>query len=195
MNNYPTFKAEVIADIDNRPGEWCSQRIGVFQVDNKDIENPKILGTYIRNYSYLMDTFAYAKINGRYFALYSPDYTSTRVLEIKPDIGIEDIGGEDHHPYGFCPAEFHFVYDDESDDEDPNPSFALVAGCIWGDDTSWKIQYIDIDRIEEGIITRDDRFGYIQLPEALKLKDAVSYYSDDQIHIAHVNVFDTTKHI
>ena len=49
-----------------------------------------------------------------------------------------------------------------------------MAGCYWGDDSSWKIQHIDVSRIDEGIIVRSDRFGYIELPSELSLKKAVS---------------------
>ena len=36
-------------------------------------------------------------------------------------------------------------------------------GCIWGDDTSWKVQHLDLSRITEGTLVRDDRFGYVAL--------------------------------
>jgi hypothetical protein len=34
---------------------------------------------------------------------------------------------------------------------------------IWGDDSSWKLQYLDLSQIRQGIIHRDDRFGYVEL--------------------------------
>ena len=54
------------------------------------------------------------------------------------------------------------------------PQHAFVAGCYWGDDSSWKIQYIDVSRIDEGIIKRDDRFGCIELPTHLSLRKAIN---------------------
>lgn len=39
-------------------------------------------------------------------------------------------------------------------------------GCYWGDDTSWKVQYLDLSRVQQGIISRDDRFGYVELATA-----------------------------
>ena len=36
-------------------------------------------------------------------------------------------------------------------------------GCYWGDDNSWKVQYLDLSEIEKGIIRRDERFGYAEL--------------------------------
>jgi hypothetical protein len=49
------------------------------------------------------------------------------------------------------------------DREWPDGSFGFVWGCYWGDDSSWKVQYLDLSLIQEGIIMRDDRFGYVEL--------------------------------
>lgn len=62
--------------------------------------------------------------------------------------------------------------------QDRNPfverhaKFGFVAGCVWGDDSSWKIQHLDLSNPENGV-KRDDRFGYIELPRGVKLKDAI----------------------
>lgn len=32
-------------------------------------------------------------------------------------------------------------------DELPKGDFGFVWGCIWGDDSSWKVQYLDLSRI------------------------------------------------
>jgi hypothetical protein len=57
------------------------------------------------------------------------------------------------------------------------PDHGFVAGCIWGDDSSWKIQHLDLSRVEEGIIERDERFGYVPLPRLVRLRDAIQLYS------------------
>jgi hypothetical protein len=49
-----------------------------------------------------------------------------------------------------------------------------VAGCVWGDDTSWKVQYLDLSRARQGIVTRDDRLGYIELPAGIRLANATT---------------------
>lgn len=94
---------------------------------------------------------------------------------------------------GFCPVEFRvFDWYEEFDEDAVNSSytphnsttpqplysvdkllqytgqFALVAGCFWGDDSGWKLRYIDLSRLDEGIITEDERFGYVELAEELK---------------------------
>jgi len=54
--------------------------------------------------------------------------------------------------------------------------FGFVAGCIWGDDSTYKIQYLDLSEAEKGIIKRNERFGYIELPENQTLKEAIDMY-------------------
>ncbi|MBK9923975.1 MAG: hypothetical protein IPP66_01660 [Anaerolineales bacterium] len=59
--------------------------------------------------------------------------------------------------------------------------FGFIAGCIWGDDSSYKIQYLDLSEVEKGIIRREERFGYIAIPEGLTLRQAIDLcdYMDD----------------
>lgn len=46
--------------------------------------------------------------------------------------------------------------------------FGFVAGCIWGDDFSWKLQFLDLSKAEGGVLSRDDRFGYVEVNTPLK---------------------------
>lgn len=52
-------------------------------------------------------------------------------------------------------------------------AWGFVGGCVWGDDSSTKVQFLDLSRVAEGVIKRDDRFGYLELPRGVSLKDAV----------------------
>ena len=58
--------------------------------------------------------------------------------------------------------------------------FGFIAGCYWGDDSSWKIQYLDLSEVEKGIINREERFGYVELLENTTLQKAItiSGYND-----------------
>ena len=102
--------------------------------------------------------------------------------------GCKDIGGEEPSGGGFCPVEY-LVPEIVSFQEEPEPekpgsfyyrevrepsNVAFVAGCIWGDDSSWKIQCFDLSRVAEGIIERDERFGYVAMPKGITLADSVS---------------------
>jgi hypothetical protein len=55
----------------------------------------------------------------------------------------------------------------------------FVAGCFWGDDSSWKIQYLDLSRADEGILKRDERLGTSNY-RTMTLEDAIdASYSYD----------------
>ena len=55
----------------------------------------------------------------------------------------------------------------------PERLHGFVAGCVWGDDSSWKIQYLDLSRADQGKLVREARFGYIELPSRLNLDAAI----------------------
>lgn len=68
--------------------------------------------------------------------------------------------------------------------------FGFVSGCIWGDDSSWKIQFLDLTQAEKGIVKREERFGYIELPSRLSLPEAIDmYYFDDKKEDASLNIY------
>jgi hypothetical protein len=166
-----------------QPGTWDQYIVSVYQKlpegehDGAEIVETKKDGTlvrwkkvgeYERNYC-LMDTFFPFEQNGKHFALYSKEYTATRVMSL-PDC--KDLCGEEEDSVGFCPVEFYVPYDPE---DGITGHFGFVAGCIWGDDSSWKIQYLDLANIEAGVMTNTSRFGYIELPSGLSLKEAISF--------------------
>ena len=208
-----TYKARIIDEIIYQPHTLHGAKVGVFRVEG---EREEQVGEYERNYPALFNTFFHFTQNGRDFALYSPDYTVTRIMELP---SCKDIGGEEPHSYGFCPVEY-FVptyvdveYESTLDNEkyisrknNPQPSdlvpetitsvtadarkttfqlhirpvtlllfyhFGFVAGCIWGDDSSWKIQYLDLSEAGSGVVKREEKFGYIEMPRDLELEQAI----------------------
>jgi len=262
------FYAKVLEPIDNGPGAWNSLRVGIFQRPEADLavegySEPKIcesdvmIGEYKRNYSSLMRTFHPFHLRGKWYALYSKDYTSTRIMELP---SCKDIGGEERDQWGFCPVDFWvppLSYIESLHDEGcprdnkrghtpdgtkactcgivhdpetcptvnkslwekvvgasrsctckeawaayyeshhvwhfPDRVHGFVAGCIWGDDTSWKIEYLDLSRADEGIIKREARFGYISMPSHLDLDKAVDLDAGDgymSLKISTENFFD-----
>ena len=219
VDTAPYF-ARVLGKVHYRPGAWHGLRVGVFRREN-DIDLQ--VGEYERNYPSLFRTFAPFRAAGRDLALYSPDYTCTRLLELP---SCRDVGGEEPDGAGFCPVDFfipHFVdLEYRSGDQSPRrfrkqmPStddlvsrtipvtypataqrpervehqhyapvgsltyhpFGFVAGCIWGDDSSWKLQYLDLSQAANGILRREERFGYVELPHGLPLEKAVELLDD-----------------
>ncbi|HEX6865457.1 MAG TPA: hypothetical protein VF414_21695, partial [Thermoanaerobaculia bacterium] len=133
----------------------------------------QVVARFDRNYS-LLRTFEPFRQRGRDYALIAPQYTGTSVMDLETG---QVIAGEEARGDGFCPVGFyvpdwHDVNDSslipsarywDADSEWPVGDFGFVWGCVWGDDTSWKVQYLDLSRITEGVIVRDDRFGYVAL--------------------------------
>lgn len=241
------YIAKVIAELERRPNQWKGAKVGVFAVENNE---ERLIGEYKRNYSSLFNTFFHFLQNGKDFALYSPDYTVTRIMELP---SCKDIGGEEPHSAGFCPVDYFIpTYIEQetisetkgsmgtnkrdvrkarinnpqenalSEFVDRTPftnfntgeecetittyhpltpllysSFGFVAGCIWGDDSSWKIQYLDLSEAKKGIIKRDERFGYIVLPENQSLKEAIDMYDygwdeeDESTNYIRINILQT----
>jgi hypothetical protein len=210
-----SYSAEPIDKIENTPGCWNSIKVAVFR---RDGDRKEQVGEYVRNYPNLFRTFWHFRKGEMDYALYSPDYTASRIMELP---SCKDIGGEEPYEAGFCPTDYYVPsyidreYLDVNDKPhwhrvtDPSPEdlvaqkitftpldektgqrikvekssypvspllyypFGFVAGCIWGDDSSWKIQFFDLANAEGGILKRDERFGYIALPSSLSLKQAI----------------------
>lgn len=133
------------------------------------------VGRYHRNYR-MLDTFEPFRQGSRDYALIAPSYTRTAVMDLASgDVIAEE---EENAPGGgFCPVGLYIPDwwdvndgtiipgDDRwnADHEWPCGQGGFVWGCYWGDDSSWKVQYFDLRRIREGVIVRDDRFGYVEL--------------------------------
>lgn len=247
--NYEQLKAPFFARataVPSRNGCW-----DVNEVEVIERATDKVLGFYRYRYSHPGRTFHPFKLRGEWYALYSMDYTATRIMSL-PDC--KDLGGEEGSNNGFCPVDYwvpapgylKFVHLDNcprntdftkqcickpqhrklcplKSDNPPRISggydwsqclckedFAkfneehyrhhslerihgFVAGCFWGDDSSWKIQYLDLSRADEGILKRDDRFGYIELPANLTLDKAVDLLVDDDGEIYRAS-FSIVKH-
>jgi hypothetical protein len=68
-------------------------------------EGDQFLGSYERLFPALgAATFCPFEHGGRWYALYSADYTTTRVMAL-PEC--RDLGGEESDPHGFCPVEYY----------------------------------------------------------------------------------------
>lgn len=214
------------------PGCWDTLLVEIYQGEEK-------IGEYGRNYDCLYNTFYPFTVNGQDYALYSKDYTATRIMKLP---SCEDIGGEEGNGFGFCPVDYHIpryeefhipgmsedkmiekgipkenwswvgkdrveldydeddYYDQDDDGESGSSrwtakgpfydlSLGFVSGCVWSDDSSWKIQHLDLTECEKGIIKRSDRYGYIELPHKLRLKDAIRVISSEYVQISVIERF------
>jgi hypothetical protein len=156
----------------NRPGTWASTIVEVFRREGAGGEAAKAC-EYERNYG-MLRTFEPFRQGGREFALISPQYTGTSVLDLATG---SVIAAEPVSSVGFCPVGFYVpdwwdLHDGSvipgsehwsADLEWPSGEFGFVWGCVWGDDSSWKVQYLDLTGIQCGVIRRNERFGYVEL--------------------------------
>lgn len=159
----------------NRPGTWDSTHVEVFRRGDAEVEAERVC-QYDRNYS-MLSTFEPFRQGDREFALISRCYTKTAVLDLSSGCVIAEEAETDPPGCGFCPVGFYVpdwwdVHGGHTipgsphwgpNNEWPVGTFGFVWGCVWGDDSSWKVQYLDLSRVRDGIIARDERFGYVEL--------------------------------
>jgi hypothetical protein len=171
----------------SKPGCWDINRVEVVQrIDGA------VVGEYIYNYSSIARTFHPFQLRGKWYALYSKHYTSTRIMSLP---NCKDLGGEKPDGFGFCPTDYYVpvlghpkLVDDVVKWDFFDRVHGFIAGCVWGDDSSWKIQYLDLSHADEGIIKREEKFGYIELPEELTLAKAVHVDCDEDGSIYGVKI-------
>ena len=150
-----------------KPNTWKTVHVEVLDGD-------KVVASYDRNYE-MHQTFEPFRQGDRMFALVSPDYTATSVLDLETG---EIIASEAPDATGFCPVGFYVpdwwdIHDGKElpgsmrwrpvDHEWPGGEFGFVWGCQWGDDSTWKVQYLDLSAIRDGVVWREDRFGRLHL--------------------------------
>ncbi len=158
----------VAKEVESRPGCWNLCAIKIFLITPSQ---QKQIGEYTRNYpAFALETFLPFSRGDRDYALYSRDYTCTRVMELP---SCRDIGGEEPDAAGFCPVAYCVPEILTSDNVKRESTIGLVAGCIWGDDSSWKLQCLDLSEAKDGFLRRDERFGYFELPAGIPLEKAV----------------------
>lgn len=151
----------------SQPGRWTTVHVDV-------LDGGTVVAGYDRNYS-MLRTFEPFRQGGRDFALISPYYTAASVIDLGTG---EIVAAEEPAAGGFCPVGFYVpdwwdVHDGSklpgqltwtADDEWPSAGDSgFVWGCVWGDDSSWKIQYLDLSGIQRGTLRREERFGYLKL--------------------------------
>jgi len=95
------YSAKPIEVIDKSPNALKNIRIGIFRTDDNSSEQ---IGEYIRNYHLFFKTFYYFIKDGKDYALYSPNYFITRVMELPSCV---DIGGEEQTKTSLCPNEYY----------------------------------------------------------------------------------------
>ena len=157
---------------ESNPGGWATTTVEVFRrasIGNK----PEKVYEYERNYG-LLKTFEPFRQGGNEYALISPDYSATSVVDLATGLVVasEPTSSDAFCPVGFYVPDWWDLHDGlvipgsehwKEDCEWPTGQFGFVWGCVWGDDSSWKVQYLDLTAIQSGVIRREERFGYLEL--------------------------------
>jgi len=164
------------------------------------------IGEYHRDYHLLHKTFHPFKHKDKYYALYSPHYKETRIMELPSCNDYCAVEGK-FSPVEYYVPSYYDMYDAQKFNKEWNKqfeeiagTFGFISGCYWGDDTSWKIGYIDLTGLEEKIVKIDFRFGYIAQPISLTLSQCVDLSdfspsdNDYSITISRCSRYDIKKH-
>jgi hypothetical protein len=194
----------ITTKVDNGRGYWAYVKVEIFDTFDK-------IGEYIRKYpSHVKETFHPFLHNGIWYALYSDDYTATKIAKLTD--GFEYWCGEEPSEIGFCPTEFYvplfyfykttisdveLLYTSTHADRSVEcikkeyTNYGFVSGCHWGDDFSWKLRYIDLSDIANKNFKIEEKFGYLELPDkALKDCIEIEEYDSSRIRIENVRTFD-----
>lgn len=214
-----TIQVKLVA---NKPGQWESSEVTVYLQRPEDAA-PISVGSYRREYpSYVEQTFCpFSTEDGTWYALYSHDYNTLSlarltggfthlhslndhfcpvevgvpfIYEVKNADGewrIEEVGWDakemqrqldrfSGHP---CEGNHRIRHAD----------FGFYSGCVWGDDSSWKLRFIDLREVPNGKIVFDDKpLGYFPMAD-LTLRDSVpSFWVSDtmvQFHAIKEMIF------
>ena len=157
---------------ESRPETWAITTVEVFRRANEGGQPEKVF-EFERNYG-LLQTFEPFRQGDREYALIAPHYTATSVVDLASGcvIATESVSSAGFCPVGFYVPDWWDQHDGsiipgsehwDEDDEWPRGEFGFVWGCVWGDDSSWKVQLLDLTEIRSGVIRRVERFGYVEL--------------------------------
>lgn len=191
-----------VKPVTNKPGQWDSNVVTVYQKLSEDAV-PVSVGSYRRDYhSYVEQTFCpFSTGDGTWYALYSHDYNTLSLARLTGgfthlhslddqfcpvEIGVpfiyevKNVDGEWRtEEVGWDAKEMQRQLDKfsglscEGNHRIRHADFGFYSGCVWGDDSSWKLRFVDLRQVAEGKIVFDDKpLGYFPMAD-LTLRDSV----------------------
>ncbi len=220
MRDYPDTPFSIqTSSVENSPGTWNSTLVEVFK-DGKKIggykrnypsgaektfypfqKNGKWYALYSSRYDQVRvaflenDTFEdWCEGSSKFCPVefYVPRYIFTAWVDshsvdpTRPYIYVDWDNDEEFNQKSDYPLKENIV-----EFKDSYADFAFVSGCIWGDDTSWKLRYIDLSQLEDKKITVSERYGYFELPNGKTLKECIQF-SDLQTTDKYIRLCEMT---
>lgn len=164
-----------------------------------DRQEERLVHEYTRNYSFLQ-TFEPLRLwreeaeEWGHYALISPHYTGFQLLNLDSgEVVYDHKGGRTNFcPRAFFVPDFHDYLEGEAvDPQDPfsrgmmetflkRRTHAFVQGCVWGDDSSWKVRTLDLQAMLRGEeVAVEEKFGYLVLNGPLREGITFDYFFDD----------------
>lgn len=187
----------------SKPGCWDIVNVEVFFGGNPIGSYTRTLPSFVK------ETFFPFKQEGEWYVLYSSDYTATRVAKVTEekfeDWCGEDASSFGFCPVEFYVPKYKTLeekgttvemFDNEYYDNyqdylelgqeegvdylgETYCDYGFLSGCVWGDDSSMKLRFIDLSNIESKELKIEQRFGYFELPGSLTLKECIRNYEID----------------
>lgn len=198
--------------VSNGPGVWDSTKVQIYRATTEPHRYNLIGEYLRNYSSSATKTFAPFQIGTDWYALYSTHYTATRVMRLHEDriedwcgedpdpkgfcpaevyvpqvLEMSQIVMEEASEYYLVDCDYS---EEEFRDSRQHPDFvrsfytdfAFVSGCVWGDDTSWKLRFIDLSGVPEKKLNITEKFGYLELPTNLSLKQCINMDSWEPDH-------------
>ncbi len=125
------------------------------------------VGEYKRHYpSYAQETFFPFEVDGEWYALYSENYQTISLMKLPDCVDILSKESKEQL-FHFCPIGVYipkiiyktYEYNGEfigcwSKNENGTDfcEMAFLLGCVWGDDSSWKLNLLDLRDVKNGNI-------------------------------------------
>lgn len=186
-----------VTQVKTGKGTWDVTECNVYFHPTIDDEW-ELIGSF--NYGYhghIEDIFCPFIHHGKWYATYSTKYTALSIASLGKTF--EHVWSDDGGSYGFCPVEaavpkiikrnivdhgpyIDVYWDINLDEYGDRHLYELMdspvcfySGCVWGDDSSWKLQLLNISRLHEGVITKEHVVGHFELPDQ-PLRDCLHHF-------------------
>ena len=175
--------------VDGKQGCWSVTKVEVRRGDTLVFE-------FTRQYpGFALETTRIFSLGGQDILVYSENYETLNFFNLtkREAIALDDESKKQIH--GFCPTEIlvpKFAIEDDIYICDGGITgefhdFAFVSGCVWGDDSSWKLNILDMRNLLTGEVNYVNNLRelkpewlYSEIPPGISLAQCVQldYWND-----------------